>query len=137
MMSIDADAGGTVAMTPGTGPVLPQDMIDAATADAILRLDRKMARAIQTDRGINLKSEDLDLLTLVGAVNLLGKARSEILKEKAQCRHRKFSTAGVNSTSIISGARTARSSARTSTSAGTTRHPAECSDAARAQMMFG
>ncbi|MEJ8630570.1 hypothetical protein P0F65_13365 [Sphingomonas sp. I4] len=57
-------------------------MIDAATADAILRLDRKIARAIQTDRGINLKSEDLDLLTLVGAVNLLGKARSEILKEK-------------------------------------------------------
>jgi len=83
MMSIDADAGGTVAMTPGTGPVLPQDMIDAATADAILRLDRKMARAIQTDRGINLKSEDLDLLTLVGAVNLLGKARSEIQGKSA------------------------------------------------------
>ena len=136
MTSIDADAGGTVAMTPGTDPVLPLDMIDAATADAILRLDRKIARAIQTERGINLKSEDLDLLTLVGAVNLLGKARSEILKEKAQCRHRKTSIAAANSTSITSGARTVRLPARTSTSAGTIKPPVGCSDAARARLIF-
>ncbi|WP_309736956.1 hypothetical protein [Sphingomonas sp. SORGH_AS_0742] len=136
MTSIDADAGGTVTMTPGTGSVLPQDMIDAATADAILQLDRKIARAIQTDRGINLKSEDLDLLTLVGAVKLIGEARSEILKEKAQCRHRKTSIAAANSTSIESVARTARLSARTSTSAGTIRSPAGCSGAARARLIF-
>ncbi|MFV0922906.1 hypothetical protein ACR720_09515 [Sphingomonas parapaucimobilis] len=136
MTSIDADAGGTVAMTPGTGSVLPQDMIDAATADAILQLDRKIARAIQTNRGINLKSEDLDLLTLVGAVKLIGEARSEILKEKAQCRHRKTSIAAANSTSIESVARTARLSARTSTSAGTIRSAAGCSGAARARLIF-
>lgn len=137
MSSIDADARDDPTMLQDHHPVLTPDIKNTATADAILRLDRKIARAIQTEKGINLKPDELDLLTLVGAVNLLGKARSEILKEKAQCRHRMISIVAASSNSTGSLARTANLSVPTSTSAGMTRSPGGCSDAARARLIFG
>ena len=105
-------------------------------ADAILRVDRKLARAIQTQRGLNLKPAELDLLTLVGAVELVGKARSEIMKEIAQCRNQKPSTGEESFTSTTSAAKMASRPVRTSTSSGTTPTRNGLSDAARTRGMF-
>ena len=119
------------------GSILPvTELVSKPGAEAILRLDRKIARALQTQKGINLKPAELDLLTLVGAVDLLGEARSAIMKENAQCRDQTTSTAGASSTSGASWGRTGSPPAPTYTSAGTTRIAGGCSDAARARLIF-
>ncbi|MES3044003.1 hypothetical protein O6U13_10830 [Sphingomonas faeni] len=117
--------------------IIDADIARTPLADAILRLDRKISRAIETTKGINLKPAELGLLTLVGGVGLLGKARSDIQKEIAKCLHQTTPIAAATSTSTILEERTASPSARTSTSAGTTPQPDAFSDVARARLIFG
>ena len=50
------------------------------------RLTRKLARAIEVGRGISLSSEDLDLLVISGAYEVLQKAVAEVLREQAEAR---------------------------------------------------
>ena len=50
------------------------------------RLTRRLARAIDVGRGISLSSEDLDLLVISGAYEVLQKAVAEVLREQAEAR---------------------------------------------------
>jgi hypothetical protein len=50
------------------------------------RLTRKLARAIDVGRGISLSSEDLDLLVISGAYEVLQKAVAEVLRQQAEAR---------------------------------------------------
>ena len=50
------------------------------------RLTRRLARAIDVGRGISLSSEDMDLLVISGAYEVLQKAVAEVLREQAEAR---------------------------------------------------
>ena len=50
------------------------------------RLTRRLARAIDVGRGISLSSEDLDLLVISGAYEVLQKAVAEVLRQQAEAR---------------------------------------------------
>jgi hypothetical protein len=109
----------------------------APYAAAIVGLDRKIAHAIQTQRGIILKPADLDVLTLVGALDMLEEARSALMKEIAHCRHQANSTADATIILTDHAAPTDRSPAPTALSSGPTQQPAAHSSATRARLIFG
>ena len=119
-------------MMPQIRSLIASGVASAPLADALLRLDRKIARAIQTQKGINVKPAELDLLALVGAVDLLGEARSAIMKDNAQSRYQ-IAPASTQSASAVSVAGAISPPVRASTSAKTN----GCSDAARARLVFG
>lgn len=112
--------------------LIASGVASAPLADVLLRLDRKIARAIQTQKGINIKPAELDLLALVGAVDLLGEARSAIMKNNAQSRHQ-IAPASPQSASPIVVGKAVNTPVRGSAAARTN----GCSDAARARLVFG
>ncbi|WP_138956773.1 hypothetical protein [Sphingomonas sp. KC8] len=103
---------------------------------AIINLDRKISNAIQHRRGIRLTPEDLDLLTLSGAIALLGDARNQVQKENAEWRSKAVSTPEANITSITSRAKAASLPVRNCTSVGMTATQVGSNARALARQMF-
>jgi hypothetical protein len=91
------------------------------TAHSIVRLDQKLSRAVEVGRGIRLEAPDLDLLAKLGLFDITHRAKTEFLKEQAECREAKIqSIIGGNTGSISTERPTEPSGAQTSTSGGTT-----------------
>lgn len=120
------------------GPTITAaERIPNPNSAAIIRLDRKISNAIMHQRGINLKPEELDVLTLVGAVALLGEARNQTQKEMAVWRSKAAFTPEADSISITSGPKVVSPPVRSSTSAGTTATLAGSSARVQARAIFG
>jgi hypothetical protein len=52
----------------------------------IIDLARKWSRAIERGKGIRLEADQMDMLTAIGANDVLQAAAAELLKEQARCR---------------------------------------------------
>ena len=101
---------------------------------AIVDLDRRMARALDQQRGLKLTGEELAVLAASGAYGTLRTAAGKILEEQARCRVAKpISIAEVNSFSGGTAKPMARSAPPIWPSSGTTRSDAGQSALQRAQ----
>ena len=106
--------------------------------EALVRLDRKLSRALFTGKGIKLAAEDLELLTSLGMMEQVAESKALALKEEARCRQlRVVSTNEGNSGSISSVERMASRPAIDGTSGGMTPPQGASSGKARARRMFG
>ena len=56
--------------------------------DNLIELDRRISRAIDRGKGIQLSDEDLDLLASAGAINVLKNAAAEAMVQLAAQRQR-------------------------------------------------
>lgn len=54
--------------------------------ESLVKLDRKLSRALFNDGGIKLTAEDLNLLASLGCVAKVAQAKAKALEEQAKCR---------------------------------------------------
>ncbi|WP_244646793.1 hypothetical protein [Sphingomonas sp. CFBP 8760] len=89
-------------------------------APSIVHLDKRVSRAAEVGRGVDLTAADLDLLVSLGLIDLLHDAKAKFLREQTTCRvMRRQSIDGANTGSISSGGPTAASVRLVGTSSGT------------------
>jgi hypothetical protein len=105
-------------------------------------LDRRISRALEQGRGMQLNAAELDLLAMTGSYCVLHTAAEAELREQAACRdaqRRKGSTSAGPTGSSGTGARTEPFEVQTSRSSGTTRSEdaSEALQAARDALMMG
>lgn len=113
-------------------------MTDQLPCDALVRLDRKVSRALATGKGIKLHGHELELLAGLGMIEQLADSKAKALKEQARCRQlRVVSTSEGHSGSTTSGELTASLPAIGGTSGGTMPPPDGSNGEARARQMFG
>lgn len=113
-------------------------MTDLSPCDALVRLDRKVSRALATGKGIKLAGDELELLAQLGMIEQLAESKAKALKEQARCRQlRVVSTSEGLSGSTSSAEPTGSPPAIAGTSGGTTPQPDATSGEARARRMFG
>ena len=92
-----------------------------ASAHSVVRLDQKLARAVEAGRGIRLEAPDLDMLAQLGLFEITNRAKNEYLKERAQCRDAKLqSTSAANTGSTTTSGKTEAAGAKTTTYSGMT-----------------
>ncbi|EPR15484.1 hypothetical protein M527_24495 [Sphingobium indicum IP26] len=133
-----ADASSREKISLFDGQILEGAQPEVARVSAdIIKLDRKITNAVQAQRGINLSPADLDVLTLIGVLELLGAARNIVIKENAQWRSRAASTPEADITSTTSGGKGASLQAPSYTSAGTKKRQVGSDERAQARAMFG
>lgn len=106
--------------------------------DSLVRLDRKVSRALADGRGIRLTGDELELLAGLGMIEQLADSKAKALKEQARCRQlRVVSTSEGRSGSTLSVGQAESPPAIDGTSGGTMEPPAGTNGRARAQRMFG
>lgn len=113
-------------------------MTDMSPCQALVRLDRRMSRAVAKGGGINLSADELELLASLGMITLIAESKAKALEEQARCRRlRVVSTSEGHTGSISSGEPMGGPSAIAGISGGTTPPQDASSGEARAQRMFG
>ncbi len=113
-------------------------MTDLSPCDSLVRLDRKVSRALVGGKGIKLSGDELELLAQLGMIEQLADSKAKALKEQARCRQlRVVSINEGPSGSTSSGEPTANQPPTGGTSGGTTPQPDGSSGRARAQRLFG
>jgi hypothetical protein len=111
---------------------------DPTPCDSLVRLDRKVSRALSNGRGIKLSAEELELLASLGMIEQVSDAKAKALKEQARCRQlRVVSTNGGHSGSTSHEVQTDVQSARDGISGGTIPPLSTKRGEARAQQLFG
>ncbi|WP_374550531.1 hypothetical protein [Sphingobium yanoikuyae] len=55
--------------------------------DDVIALDRRISNQIDKGRGIRFSQEELDLLVLIGAIDVVKAAATEAMKKRAEARH--------------------------------------------------
>jgi hypothetical protein len=109
-----------------------------APTDNLVRLDRKVSRALAIGKGIRLTAEELALLASIGMIEQLSDSKAVALREQAQCRQsRVASISGARSGSTLSAAPMGGPPAIGGISGGTMPPPAVSSAKARAHQTFG
>lgn len=105
--------------------------------DTLVRLDRKLSRAIVSGKGIKLTGDELELLARIGMIEQLSSAKAVALREQARCRQSKVaSISEVRSGLTSSAAPMAGLPATVGISGGTTSTPGDNSAKARARQTF-
>ena len=105
--------------------------------DTLVRLDRKLSRAIVTGKGIKLTGEELELLARIGMIEQLSTAKAVALREQAQCRQSRAASISAGRTGSTSFAAPMASPPATGgTSGGTMPPPADSNARARALQTF-
>lgn len=90
-------------------------------APSIVKLDRKLSRAVELGKGVRLEPADIDLLVALGLFNITHPAKAAYLKEQTQCRSAKRqSISGENIGSASMNSPMEADEAPTSMSGGTT-----------------
>ncbi|WP_158272925.1 MULTISPECIES: hypothetical protein [unclassified Novosphingobium] len=113
-------------------------MSSATPCEALVRLDRKISKALSTGKGVKLGGDELALLAGIGMIEQLADSKAKALKEQARCLTlRVASTNGGRSGSISSVAPMGGPQAIVGTSGGMTPPLAASSARARAQQTFG
>ena len=108
------------------------------TPETLVKLDRKVSRALCTGKGIKLTGDELSILAELGMIEQLSESKAKALKEQGRCRQlRVVSTNEDRSGSILSAAPMAGPRRIDGTSGGTTRQPEGSSGEARAHQIFG
>jgi hypothetical protein len=111
--------------------------MDLAACGDLVRLDRRVSRALADGRGIRLAGHELELLARVGMIEQLASAKATALKEQAACRQSKVvSISEVRSGSTSSVAQTGAPRAQTGTSGGMIQSQGVSSGRARALRTF-
>lgn len=91
------------------------------SAPSIVHLNRRLLRASEAGRGIDLTAADLDLLVSINVLPKVQEAANEYLREQVTCRVARHQSIGVGNTgSTSSAARTGPSVRIAGTSSGTT-----------------
>ncbi|WP_218843463.1 MULTISPECIES: hypothetical protein [unclassified Sphingomonas] len=113
-------------------------MTSATPCEALVRLDRKISKALSTGKGVKLGGDELALLAGIGMIEQLADSKAKALKEQARCLQlRVASIREGRSGSISSGAPTASLRAIDGTSGGMTPPQDASSARARARATFG
>jgi hypothetical protein len=112
-------------------------MADPSQCQALVKVDNKVSRALQSGKGIKLSSAELELLASIGVVGVIADAKARALEEEARSRQKRGgSTEGVRGdlTSLVPAA--AKPSATNGTSIGPMAPPEDSSGRLRAQRLF-
>jgi len=68
-------------------------------AEALVKLDRKLSRALNDSRGMKFTAEDLDLLASIGVIEIVAKAKAAAIEDQARLRQqRRRAAAGIGQT---------------------------------------
>ncbi|WP_408586460.1 hypothetical protein [Novosphingobium sp.] len=108
------------------------------TPETLVKLDRKVSRALCTGKGIKLTGDELSILAELGMIEQLSDSKAKALKEQGRCRQlRVVSTNAGRSGSTSSVEPMASQRPTAGTSGGTTPPQDDSSGEARALRMFG
>ncbi|QZP06850.1 hypothetical protein [Caenibius sp. WL] len=111
---------------------------DDTPCESLVRLDRKVSRALSNGRGIKFTAEELALLASLGMIEQLSEAKAKALKEQARCQQLRVVSINEGHTGSISyEAQMGSPSATGGTSGGMIPPPDGSRGEARAQQMFG
>lgn len=113
-------------------------MTNLNPCDSLVKLDRKVSRALSIGKGLKLSSDELELLAGLGMIEQLADSKAKALKEQARCRQlRVVSTNAGRSGLILSDLPMGSPQAIDGISGGTKQPQEGSSGEARAHRMFG
>lgn len=113
-------------------------MSDLSPCEDLVRLDRKLSRALVIGKGIRLAAGELELLASLGMIEQVAESKARALKEQARCRQLKVASINeAHSGSISSVGQMGAPPAIAGISGGTMGPQGDNSGKARARRMFG
>jgi hypothetical protein len=112
--------------------------MEGVTPEALVRLDRKVSRALVSGKGLKLSDIELASLAEIGMIEQLATAKAQALKEQGRWRQSKVVSISADRSGLTSSeAQMVSLPATDGTSGGMMSPPAGNSGEARARQMFG